>query len=267
MDDERSGHPWRGQFRLPVQARFKKTARDEGNPAPPFHHHHSPLSTKRDRTMQVYYVHQDGHQSGPFTRSQLQSMWEQGIVNASATFWTEGMANWASLSDLCEGMAPYPESHVPVNRARVKAKSSAPRWLSPEVFWHFLKRRESKRTRIIIASVFLLIVAASAIAYFAPFDSSSETTMTESEIEAAAIRSLMNLAPRSGSGSGGGGTFPCGDCSARGWSIFPACPACRGNGTIVSPSGFAVACNRCGGRGGSTCSSCGGSGRVTPGGF
>lgn len=217
--------------------------------------------------MQLFYVHQDGHQSGPFTRSQLQSMWEQGILNASATFWTEGMADWARLSDLCEGMATSPELRAPKNPATVKGKSVVPRWLSLEGFRQFLNRRESRRTRIIIASAFLLVVAGSAIAYFAPTDSPSETTMTESEIEAAAIRSLMNLAPRSGSGSGGGGTFPCGDCSARGWSIFPACPACRGNGTIVSPTGFAVACNRCGGSGGSTCSSCGGSGRVTPGGF
>jgi hypothetical protein len=50
---------------------------------------------------QTFLIYQGGHQYGPYSRSQLQEMWNSGSVNADTFYWTEGMAEWASLANLC----------------------------------------------------------------------------------------------------------------------------------------------------------------------
>jgi hypothetical protein len=214
--------------------------------------------------MQVFHVYQDGNQMGPFTRSQLNSMWSQGILNASATYWTEGMDEWTSLSQLLETPAPTGTHNQTTSPARLL--NSMRRNLP------LLKQRWHQRTpgsrRILITSALLVLVAVSWAVYFAfPVPTPESTSRSDIQPDASAIRMLHDLMLNSGSGSGNRHTSPCGDCSGRGWSQFPGCPACGGSGAIASPTGFSVICNRCGGSGGSSCGRCGGSGRIQTGGF
>ncbi|HEY3760145.1 MAG TPA: rhomboid family intramembrane serine protease [Verrucomicrobiae bacterium] len=44
------------------------------------------------------YLAQDGQQTGPYTVSQVHSMLQMGSIGEEAVYWTEGMADWQSLS-------------------------------------------------------------------------------------------------------------------------------------------------------------------------
>jgi membrane associated rhomboid family serine protease len=46
------------------------------------------------------YLHENGAQSGPFTLSQVQSWLSQNSLAPEALYWSEGMADWQSVSDL-----------------------------------------------------------------------------------------------------------------------------------------------------------------------
>lgn len=46
------------------------------------------------------YLHMDGAQTGPFSVGQVQRMFAEGQIPATALYWQEGMENWATAEDL-----------------------------------------------------------------------------------------------------------------------------------------------------------------------
>jgi len=46
------------------------------------------------------FLHDGQQQTGPFTLSSVQAMLERGEINADASYWSEGMADWQSVTDL-----------------------------------------------------------------------------------------------------------------------------------------------------------------------
>ena len=58
--------------------------------------------------MTTYHLWQNETQTGPFTLNQLRSMWSGGQVTVNTLYWQEGMAEWASLSDIEAELDPLP---------------------------------------------------------------------------------------------------------------------------------------------------------------
>ena len=64
-----------------------------------------------------YYVADNGHQTGPFTRAEVRAKSEAGEIGPDTLVWTHGMDDWAaaeSVSDISEivtsGPPPIPGS-------------------------------------------------------------------------------------------------------------------------------------------------------------
>ncbi|MEL7542579.1 MAG: GYF domain-containing protein [Pseudomonadota bacterium] len=49
--------------------------------------------------MAHWHIHVDGETRGPFDDRQLQSLIENGTINARTPVWTDGMANWEPLEN------------------------------------------------------------------------------------------------------------------------------------------------------------------------
>ncbi|HUB67159.1 MAG TPA: DUF4339 domain-containing protein [Candidatus Methylacidiphilales bacterium] len=56
-----------------------------------------------------YLIHEKGEQQGPYSLEQVQEMWNSGSLGPEAYYWTEGMAEWASLAKLVTESASVPE--------------------------------------------------------------------------------------------------------------------------------------------------------------
>jgi len=46
------------------------------------------------------FLHNGQQQTGPFTLSQVQAMLRDGVIGTETSYWSEGMDNWQSVSDL-----------------------------------------------------------------------------------------------------------------------------------------------------------------------
>ncbi len=51
------------------------------------------------------YLYDAEAQSGPFDLFQIQQMVSQGAVTSQALYWSEGMTEWRSVSELAGGVA------------------------------------------------------------------------------------------------------------------------------------------------------------------
>ncbi len=45
------------------------------------------------------FLHFQGQQRGPFSKAQIQAMWNNGAITAGALYWRQGMAEWTSVCD------------------------------------------------------------------------------------------------------------------------------------------------------------------------
>jgi len=84
-----------------------------------------PVSSHGDDLPASFLIYVDGEQKGPFTASQLRSMWSSGTVTASALYWSEGMPDWKALSELCE---------KPIIQAQI-SYSAQTRFKSEKLIW------------------------------------------------------------------------------------------------------------------------------------
>jgi hypothetical protein len=50
----------------------------------------------------MYYLFIDDKQAGPYTISQLRSMWASGKLTADTLYFTEGMSEWSPLAAIVE---------------------------------------------------------------------------------------------------------------------------------------------------------------------
>ena len=46
------------------------------------------------------YLHIRGEKRGPYAKSQVQTMWNSGLITSDALYWQEGMSEWAPISAL-----------------------------------------------------------------------------------------------------------------------------------------------------------------------
>ena len=69
--------------------------------------------------VKLYYLNEDGKDSGPFTLGQLQSMWQIGKITAATSYFSEGMNEWRQLAD----MIPALESKTDIPRLKAKSKT------------------------------------------------------------------------------------------------------------------------------------------------
>ena len=52
--------------------------------------------------VQSYYIVNNDEQKGPYTETQLRSMWLNGLLLASTLYWRDGMAEWRLVAELCD---------------------------------------------------------------------------------------------------------------------------------------------------------------------
>lgn len=75
-----------------------------------------------------HYIQAAGEQTGPFTLSQLQSMWQSGSLTRETLHWMDGYTEWMPLEYILEDLEPrkLPPSYHATQRANqpiVVAKS------------------------------------------------------------------------------------------------------------------------------------------------
>jgi len=57
------------------------------------------MSTSNNESDQ-FYLTRDSQQQGPFTLSQLQSMWRNGLITAADYYWQDGFAEWLPITTI-----------------------------------------------------------------------------------------------------------------------------------------------------------------------
>ncbi|HEY1663281.1 MAG TPA: rhomboid family intramembrane serine protease [Verrucomicrobiae bacterium] len=57
----------------------------------------APVVAQPEEAPTIYLAH-DGQQTGPYTVSQVQAMLQMGSIGEEALYWTDGMADWQSIS-------------------------------------------------------------------------------------------------------------------------------------------------------------------------
>ena len=95
---------------------------------------------------------QGQEQQGPYTLSQLQSMWRNGSVTARTLYWQQGMEQWEPLSMLADCLEP------PQQARSYPAALNAP--TAP--------KRESRKSRFSILRVILILVGVIGLLYSIP---------------------------------------------------------------------------------------------------
>jgi len=73
-----------------------------------------------------YYIAESGETQGPYSRAQLKSMWDQGLITSDTQYWTEGMDDWHLLSNLLEEQPERDVSPMAENKGSHPQISSAP---------------------------------------------------------------------------------------------------------------------------------------------
>ncbi len=56
--------------------------------------------------MSTYYIQSGGVQQGPYTESQLRTIWDSGSVPFDTIYWTEGMVEWGPIVQLMQSLEP-----------------------------------------------------------------------------------------------------------------------------------------------------------------
>jgi len=78
------------------------------------------LDQKEKPTME-YYLYLNDEQKGPYTLSQIQSMWRSGNITGNTLYWQDGFSEWIPLSTILHIIEPPPIAPAPsIPRAAVK---------------------------------------------------------------------------------------------------------------------------------------------------
>jgi len=68
-----------------------------------------------------YYLYLNDEQKGPYTLSQIQSMWRSGNITGNTLYWQDGFSEWIPLSSILHILEPPPVAPAPsLPRAAVK---------------------------------------------------------------------------------------------------------------------------------------------------
>ena len=68
-------------------------------------------------TREAFYVHVHGEQLGPYTIRHLTHLLQSGLISTETLYWTEGMEQWQTITDL----VPLPRVPRPWVRAAIAA--------------------------------------------------------------------------------------------------------------------------------------------------
>jgi uncharacterized membrane protein YdbT with pleckstrin-like domain len=86
--------------------------------------------------MNHYYLFQDDAQKGPFTLSQLRSMWSAGWITAQTLYWQDGFSEWLPLSTILSELEPV-SAHSPIPHSSYSnaAQMVAPKIVGETTLW------------------------------------------------------------------------------------------------------------------------------------
>ncbi|MDB2327301.1 DUF4339 domain-containing protein [bacterium] len=60
-----------------------------------------------------YWITIGDEQRGPYTISQLRSMWQSGTITANTLYWQQGFDDWFSLSTIIDLLEPHQPAAPP----------------------------------------------------------------------------------------------------------------------------------------------------------
>jgi len=63
-----------------------------------------PAAAETHTETPTVYLYDGEAQSGPYNLFQIQQMVSQGAVTSQAQYWSEGMTEWRSISELSDGV-------------------------------------------------------------------------------------------------------------------------------------------------------------------
>lgn len=67
----------------------------------------TPAATALENEVPTLYLYEGEAQYGPYNLFQIQQMLALGSVTNQALYWSEGMTEWRSVSELADGVVPY----------------------------------------------------------------------------------------------------------------------------------------------------------------
>lgn len=101
-------------------------------------------SSAQNKKLSRYFLLQEQVRKGPFTISQLRSMWNAGAITSETPYWQEGFDDWrplAAIIDDLEPSAPTPQqaslnsSPAPANLPKSGAEETL--WIGSPSHWNF----------------------------------------------------------------------------------------------------------------------------------
>lgn len=82
------------------------------------------------RAADEYYLCIDGETRGPYSAAQLRSMWNSGAITLDTQYWSDGLDDWYSVSNLFDFIKEAqatPEPAQQDNNVESPLRSSQPR--------------------------------------------------------------------------------------------------------------------------------------------
>lgn len=246
-----------------------------------------------------WFIHLNGEEKGPFSTSEVRSQIRSGGVDETTLIWQEGWEGWKTLASIPE-LAEMPPAAALASKAHevigtfklwcmemvrsiVQDVNSAKKegWLrhdqgtssdvkrvpsddgsgvdcsnyevTSSTPWTALSppaKRLLVKFAVVGCSLLMVMFLLSS------GDESNEVGKTDPEAYFAATARGAQDEMRRNDGK------PCRVCNGAGHGKLGRCRSCYGQGTVTTPSGYAMVCSQCGGRGlvPDTCGACGGTG-------
>ena len=258
-----------------------------------------PVTTEE---VQSYYICNNDEQKGPYTETQLKAMWLNGLIVASTLYWTDGMAEWRPVAELCDAKPQLVAAKKFINDTaqvvrsvyasaerniyeftdeldKAKAKGQQPNAETPRSLTPiqklaqradtFFTRLDKTVTRITLLrnpplpkKVLYRCAAYVLITMFFVIGYFLSSSISSTRDTSPASHSFDFSSAREAVTSQVKEECPL--CRGTGENTLTPCIQCNGRGTIVTPSGFSTVCPSCGGTGHkkAKCSLCNGTGKV-----
>jgi len=70
-----------------------------------------------EKVTDEYHLYISGEVKGPYSKKQLKSMWENGLITSDSQYWREGLDEWCYLENLFESNEDNQEKHLQLENA------------------------------------------------------------------------------------------------------------------------------------------------------
>jgi hypothetical protein len=208
---------------------------------------------------QFYYVDARNERIGPVTWDVLEQLHRAGALTDETLVASESESEWSTFEQLRiararkESLPPVP---AVARKTNPKSKVTVPNLDLKAII---LKLKERKLLFAALLGLVLIVVALGI-----PRGTTDRGATPGGSDEAAKIQQA-NEKLRAMAEEMGSLPVTCQQCSGSGKKVLRGfCTGCRGKGTVMTPSGFVMACSQCGGSGEGVypCDLCAGSGQV-----